>query len=180
MSDRKFPESFIKALDYTFQNEGGFSNHKADRGGATMFGITRTTASRWLRRTVSIAEMKELSHEVAADIYFNWYWLPLSCDLITNVPVAIALFDIGVVRGPGVPPRYAQKTLNALGYRTIVDGHIGPKTVKGLNQVDALAFIQMYQHFVREGFKEIVKQRPAQGVFLKGWLNRAERLEKLV
>ena len=34
---------FLKAIDIIFGNEGGYSNHRNDKGGATNFGITQAT-----------------------------------------------------------------------------------------------------------------------------------------
>ena len=40
------------------KHEGGYVNHKADKGGPTNFGVTIGTYSKWLGREATIAEVK--------------------------------------------------------------------------------------------------------------------------
>src|SRR4051812_21993848 len=88
------------ALQYVFKNEGGFSNHPADHGGATSgYGIIRAELARWRKHPVSIQDVKDMTAQEAKDIYDAWYWRPLGCDKIVDQGVATAIFDIGVVRG---------------------------------------------------------------------------------
>lgn len=169
-----------RALDYTFENEGGFSNVREDRGGATRFGITRAEASRWRKRPVSIAEMKAFPLDEAKDIYFAWYWRPLGCDKLTAPGVAIAMFDIGVVRGIAVPPKYAQRICNKYGAHLEQDGHIGPKTIAAVNAMAPNIFITDYAALCEEGFRAIAANNPSQQVFLRGWTKRAHRLLTLI
>lgn len=171
---------FEQALDYTFVNEGGFSNDAADKGGATRFGITRSEASRWFRRPVSVQEMKEFPIEEAKKIYEAWYWRPVGCDKILATGVAICMFDIGVVRGIGVPPKYAQQICNAHGAQLVVDGHVGPLTLAAMNGLDHAVFIRDFSAKAESGFRSIVANNPSQSVFQVGWVNRARRLLTLI
>lgn len=169
-----------QALDYVFHDEGGYSNHPKDHGGATNFGITRETLSRWRKTPCSAADVKAMSKEEAKDIYEAWYWKPLACDRINSVAVAIAMFDIGVVRGIGVPPKYAQEICNARGAGLVLDGHIGPKTLSAINGFQQEVFIKAFSLKAKNGFLGIVARKPSQVVFLKGWLRRANRILTLV
>lgn len=171
---------FDKALDYVFANEGGFSNVPEDRGGATRWGITREEASRWRRRSVSVAEMRSFPIEEAKEIYEAWYWLPLRCDQYHSDAMAIAMFDIGIVRGIGVPPKYAQTICDSHGFTLVIDGHIGPKTIAAMNAVDPKQFVRDFSKRARNGFLAIVASRPSQVVFIRGWLRRADRLLTLI
>jgi len=171
--------AFERALDYTFGNEGGFSNEKFDAGGATKFGITIHDLARWRHRAVSVQEVKDLKLEDAMSIYEAWYWKPLACPDIKYPGVAIAMFDIGVVRGIGVPPIYAQQICNAHGAKLTVDGHIGPKTLAVINATDPKLFVNDFADKARNGFLAIVVRKPTQARFIKGWLNRAKRLRTL-
>lgn len=173
-------DNFKKALAYTFGNEGGYDNHPADHGGATNLGITRSELSRWLGHPASIEEVKNLPRKTAEDIYFRWYWTPLSCDKIESDIVAICMFDIGVVRGIGVPPKYAQRICNANGKPLVVDGHIGPKTLAAVNSLDPAIFVRDFSHLAESGFRAIVANNPSQQVFLRGWVRRAQRLITLL
>lgn len=172
---------FDRALDYTFGNEGSYSDHPADRGGATSrYGITQEELARWRKHPVSKQDVKEMSGDEAKAIYEAWYWRPLGCDKISSPAIAICMFDIGVVRGIGVPPRYAQEICNVFGHRLVVDGKIGPKSLTAINQVNPKEFVQMFSAKARNGFLAIVAYRPSQAVFIRGWLNRAKRLLTLI
>ena len=45
-----YDKKFYTLLDYVFADEGGFSNHKNDRGGRTNFGITQTAMNEYTRK----------------------------------------------------------------------------------------------------------------------------------
>jgi lysozyme family protein len=170
-----------RALEYTFVNEGGFSDHPADRGGATSrFGIIQSELARWRKRPVSKQEVRDMSADEAKAIYDAWYWRPLGCDKIASVGVAMCVFDIGVVRGIGVPPKYMQEICNMHGTHLAVDGHVGPLTIAAVNALDPATFIRDFSAKAESGFRAIVAGRPSQSVFLKGWVNRARRLLTLI
>jgi len=90
------------------------------------------------------------------------------------------MFDIGVVRGIGIPPLYAQQICNGHGSKLAVDGHIGPLTLAAVNSILPSVFIQDFANKTRLGFLGIVASHPTQVVFLKGWLRRANRLLTLI
>jgi lysozyme family protein len=116
-----------------------------------------------------------MAEATAKSIYYARYWTPLSLDKINDAGVAICMFDIGVVRGIGVPPRYAQAIANVT-----VDGHIGEITLAAINAMKPADFITQFSAAVASGFRAIVAANPSQKVFLKGWLNRAKRLLTLI
>lgn len=174
---------FKQALKYLGVNEGGFTNHPNDKGGATNYGITRSDLARWLRRSVTVDEVKNMTYQTAADIYEAWYWKSINLDKITNQAIAIALFDMGVLRGIGWPIKQAQAICIAHGYdlgKSGADNDNGPKTQAALNAIDTKEFIEAYEGICEAGFRSIVARNPSQKVFLKGWLNRSKRLLTLV
>lgn len=171
--------AFDQAFEYTVGNEGKYSNHPNDRGGPTKYGITKSDLSRWLHQPVSPNDVKEMSLDTAKEIYEAWYWKALGCQGIINTGIAVCMFDIGVVRGIGVPPRYAQQICNAHGTHLVVDGHIGPLTLNAINETDPGAFIRDFSAKAEAGFRSIAT-KPGQSVFLKGWVNRARRLLTLI
>ena len=59
-----------------------------------------------------------------------------------------------------------------------VDGKIGPKTIKRLNQlgaIDPIAFMVTLREKHAAFYKALVKKNPSLRVFLNGWLRRANR-----
>ncbi len=168
-----------RALDFSLANEGGFVNNKFDRGGATKFGITKDTLSRWRHRSCSVQDVSFLKVDEAKAIYEAWFWNPLCCEEL-HPAVAMAMFDMGIVRGIGIPPIYAQQICNAHGSSLRVDGHMGPKTIANVNALDPKLFVNDFSNQARAGFLAIVARRPTQVRFIKGWLKRAARLKTLV
>lgn len=172
--------AFDDAFSYTVGNEGGYTNDKNDSAGPTNWGITIHDLSVYLGRPASIQEVKDMTQETAKVIYSKNYWLPLDCDKLSSTPVAECMFDIGVVRGIGVPPKYAQEICNNHGANLLLDGHIGPLTLDAINALDPGAFIRDFSTMTEAGFRAIVAGHPSQGVFLKGWVSRARRLLTLI
>lgn len=173
-------DALTKALDYTLANEGGFSNHRADRGGATMFGITQGTLSKWRGKSVTISDVMSLTQAEAKEIYREWYWRVLKCDEIHSTSVAIALFDIGVVCGPAASSRLAERVCDHREKDSSESVARGRSLTERINQVDPDTFIREFAALVEARFLYLVKLRPSQKVFERGWRKRAQRLLSLI
>ncbi len=168
------------ALSFTLGNEGGYTNHPADPGGATNFGIIQRNLDQWNGAHPELAfpgDVKDLTKEQAEAIYRADYW---RWDDITDAAVAIKLFDIGVNCGTGTSIKLLQKAVNLLAATPIgVDGHLGPKTLAAANAQAPDALLQALRK-VQEGYYQaIVDRNPSQSVFLKGWFNRAARIPEV-
>jgi len=167
--------NFQKAFKYVLGNEGKYSNHPQDKGGPTNWGIIQSEYTRWLKRPASIDDMKAMPLAHAEAIYKAKYWTPLKCDQIVSDAVATAIFDQGVNRGIGWPPKKIQMICGVT-----QDGDIGPVTLKALNAMSETDFITKFEVIVEKSYRDIVARNPSQGVFLRGWLNRAKRLLTLL
>jgi lysozyme family protein len=171
---------FDQAFAYTVGNEGGYTNDRADRGGPTNWGITIHDLSTFLGRPATIDEVQNMSIDIAKSIYLHRYWMAMGLDHIKYQPVAMCMFDIGVVRGIGVPPIYAQQICNDNGSKLAVDGHIGPLSVVEINSQNPATFVRAFALKTKNGFLGIVARNPTQVVFIRGWLRRANRLLTLL
>lgn len=171
--------NFQQALAYTLMNEGGYSEDKDDRGGATKFGVTIATLSTYLGGQATIQEVRNLSKDDAANIYYHLYWTPLCLSMVNNNSLATSIFDVGVNCGVHYSARITQSSLNALDLTVIVDGEMGFKTCEKLNQVDQGKFILTFENLLVEHYYGIVAANPKQQKFLPGWLARAGRLLSL-
>lgn len=128
--------AFEKALEHVVLVEGGYSNHPADRGGKTRYGITEAVA----RANGYTGPMVELPLEVARAIYQAQYWDTIRLDEVAALSPAIALelFDTAVNCGVAVAGRFLQQSLNAFNrggadYPDVTaDGVVGPVTVSAL------------------------------------------------
>jgi len=175
------PDALKKALKYTFVNEGGYSDVAGDSGGATSgFGIIISELSRWRGYSVSKQEVRDMPEEEANQIYYFWYWKPLELDSVNAANVSCAIFDIGVVRGIGYPPKQIQLICNDHGNHLAVDRHMGHLTLAALNAMDPSVFLRDFSSRVEAGFRAIVANNSTQAKFLKGWVNRARRLLTLI
>jgi lysozyme family protein len=121
-----------------FSFEGGFTDNPSDPGGVTMYGITEKVA----RANGYKGPMKELSKELASDIYSREYVYGPGYDkIIAEVPaIGHKLVDASVNLGTKVETKFFQKALNSLnGGKTpniAVDGQIGQSTINALKQLE--------------------------------------------
>ena len=166
-----------KMIDEVLKKEGGYVNHRSDRGGPTNFGITQKTLSNWYGKEATVFDVVNLKIETSKAIYRqNYYYIPL----INELPLEIqpVIFDSAINHGPKRAIKFIQLVINKAGFdQTSVDGIIGPQT--RLSSFKAISEMQNYliNAIVDERinfYKRIVINDKTQKVFLKGWLRRAE------
>lgn len=165
---------FEAAFKYTLGNEGEYSNHPSDHGGPTRWGIIQTEYSKYIGHPASIEEMKHLPIEHAKDIYRRQYWNALHLDRIESKNVSIALFDRSVLNGLLGCSRLVRKTL-----AVAETGKAGFDAEMGnINGTNPLAFVNRLADQCEAFHRARVASHPDQGVFLKGWLNRVDRMRR--
>lgn len=158
------------------RREGGYVDHPDDRGGPTKYGITQKTLSRYKGYSVLTREVKNLTVEVAAEIYEQNYFLGPSIHKLPN-EIQPFVFDSAVNHGPRRALKFVQSVCNQAGYTPalVVDGAMGPNTRRGAEwcqqQMEEL-FLQALCEERRNFYYLIVANNPSQKVFLKGWMNR--------
>jgi hypothetical protein len=151
--------------------EGGYSNHKNDRGGKTKYGITQAVAKNY--------GIEDLTIEQAKEIYYKKYYLKNKLDKVDNVKIALSIFDFVVNSGLyGI--RKAQQALKELGYKITIDGVIGEQTLKYLNLVNENKFLAKYHELQIKFYNTLANSKTSQKVFLKGWLNRVNSKIKYI
>lgn len=170
-----------KLIDGVIEREGGYSNHPADRGGPTNFGITEQVA----RAFGFKGDMRAMTRATAVTIYRQRFWTGPRFDQVAAIfpQLAHEMFDTGVNMGPGVAARFLQRVLNvcnrgAVDYPDITaDGQIGPMTLEALRALKAKrgekagdvlrAAIDGLQ---AARYVEIAEKNPSQEAFAWGWL----------
>jgi lysozyme family protein len=154
--------NFDAAFDLLLKHEGGFSDHAADPGGKTRFGITEAVA----REVGYRGDMRELPLDLAKRIYKDKYWDTVKAE---QLPAAVrySVFDAAVNSGPGQSAKWLQR---ALGVKD--DGVIGPQTLAAANAAnpDALRMRMLGQ---RLRFMAGLANWPA---FSRGWAVRIASL----
>lgn len=168
-------------IDEVIGREGGYSNHPADKGGPTRWGITEQVARAYGYK----GDMKTLPRDTAAAIYKRRFWTDVRFDQVAAVypKVAEEMFDTGINMGQSVAAKFLQRALNLLnmGATTYpdmtVDGLIGAMTIAGMNSFkqrrgDAgeAVLLKALDGFQVGRYADITEARPANESFFYGWL----------
>jgi lysozyme family protein len=150
--------NFLTAFDKLLKHEGGYSDHAADPGGKTRYGVTEAVAREFGYR----GDMRELPIDLAQRIYKERYWDAVQAE---NLPLDVRyiVFDGAVNSGVAQSVKWLQR---ACGVHD--DGVIGPVTIRAASTLHA------------EGLKRrILAQRlrfmaklPNWPAFSRGWANR--------
>ncbi|WP_176592042.1 glycoside hydrolase family 108 protein [Sphingobium sp. EM0848] len=168
-------------IDEVIAREGGHSNHPADRGGPTHFGITQAVA----RANGYMGDMRALPRSVAEVIYRRLYWEKPGYAFVAELAPGIAeeLFDTAVNMGPATASGFLQRALNALNrneqdYPDLkVDQAVGARTLAALGaflKLRGKAGEKVLQKALEalqgERYLALAESRPANEAFLYGWL----------
>ncbi len=157
--------------------EGGFSDHVADRGGATNKGVTIST---WRRcgydkdgdGVVGVSDLRLISdEEVIAQVLKPHYWDRCRADEISDQSLANILVDWVWASGVwGI--RFTQRIL-----RVVDDGVVGDVTLRAINSADPESLFAQIKSRREWHFRSIVAADPSQQVFLRGWLRRLGNIQ---
>ena len=163
-------------IEVILRHEGGYVDHKNDRGGATNWGITIGTYSGWLGREATKDEVRNMDRETAITIYKQNYYYGPGINHIPH-PVQAQVFDIGVNSGPKRGIKMVQRVVNLAGFGPIgADGVIGPQSVRAITEAQDKMGNYFNNALVEERLKfynGIVERNPSQKVFIRGWTKRA-------
>ena len=150
--------NFDQAFDELMRHEGGYSDHAADPGGKTRYGITEAVA----REAGYRGDMRELPIDLAKRIYRDRYWDAVRADELPEA-VRYAVFDAAVNSGPRQAIRWLQRAVGAKD-----DGIIGPMTLAAVRAADPERVL-----------RRVLAQRlrfmtglPNWGAFGRGWARR--------
>lgn len=187
-----------KFIGIVFKNEGFYSNDKTDKGGETLYGISRNKHPNWegwkivdlykkasnfpenMRRDVKLLSLKNI-------FYKSLFYDPIKADEIQDELLTLHVFDFGVTSGTVTAIKYLQKVAGAL-----ADGVIGAKTLAKVNSSQLTEkYIQERRNYYQKisdsslaayekkiGRKATTKEKFSNTnyKFLKGWLNRVDNV----
>lgn len=165
--------SFERGLALVLANEGGYSHHPADRGGATMAGITQATydvfcaAAGEPRRDV-----RDITPQEVATIYRRYYWDRARCDQLPE-PLDVVHFDAAVNHGVVAAAKLLQRTVEVDD-----DGIIGPQTLAAVQASEPRLAAQRYLTIRLRLYADIVARDHTQVVFLRGWIKRIDDVQR--
>lgn len=159
--------NFDACLAHSLAHEGGWSDHKADPGGATMKGITLATYRAWKGKSATKQDLRNISDAEVAAIYRAWYWQPMRCD---DLPAGLDLvaFDAAINSGPSRSAKWLQSALGVA-----ADGRVGPATVAAANAAVTSTAIKA-ACAKRMTFLKGLRTWPTFG---KGWSRRVTEVE---
>jgi lysozyme family protein len=102
--------SYDAALARLLAHEGGYTNHPADPGGPTNFGITIDDYRKYVKPGATAADVRAMRLEEAKQIYRAKYWDAQRCD---ELPAGVdyAVFDYGVNSGVGRSGKVLRRVL---------------------------------------------------------------------
>lgn len=168
-------------INEVIEREGGYSNHPADRGGPTHWGITQSVA----RTNGYAGDMRALPRATAEAIYRRLYWDAPKFSFVAEMAPSVAaeMFDTGVNMGVAVAGQFLQRALNALNrnerdYPDLkADGAVGTKSLAALGAYRKVrgaageaVLLKAIEALQGERYIALAESRPANEAFLYGWL----------
>lgn len=146
---------FTKMLAFVLEHEGGFVNHRHDKGGATNKGVTQNTYNSYRKQKgLATRSVKDITSEEAREIYYNNY-KECGADKISDPRLAMCVFDWANHSGSN------NKALQ--------------RALKECNG-DVDKFIQMRSDFLHS----LIEKDRTQEDFRDGWDNRIKDLKSFV
>jgi hypothetical protein len=147
------PINLARALKFTLNWEGGYSDDPDDAGGATNMGITQGTYNAWLgSHSKPHKAVRYIAREEVETIYFERYWFPSKAGQF-EWPLSLAIFDTAVNFG-------------LTRAKEFLKGNRG----KPVERARVIVERRIAWRHSR------VASKPSQSKFLKGWLRRDNAL----
>tara|TARA_R100000664_G_C2753270_1_gene140659 strand:+ start:706 stop:1230 length:525 start_codon:yes stop_codon:yes gene_type:complete len=162
-------ENFDRSLSVVLEHEGGYVNHPDDPGGRTNKGITQKVYEKYLGRSVTEKEMKNINIEDVKIIYKNNYWDKVKGDELF-LGIDFSVFDWAVNSGVSRASKALQKIVGVKS-----DGFIGPQTLKAMSSGNTQVIIEQ----LAESREDFYKRLSTFDTFGKGWLSRNHKTLKL-
>lgn len=155
--------SYDAALARLLAHEGGYTNHPADPGGPTNFGITIYDYRKYVRPGASAADVKAMRLDEAKAIYRAKYWDAQRCD---ELPAGVddAVFDYGVNSGIGRSGKVLRRCLKLADNTSVVTDAV----IVAARAADAKALIGA----ICDERLRFLQSLRTWGVFGKGWGRR--------
>jgi lysozyme family protein len=150
---------FQRCIDHVLAEEGGLSDHPADPGGLTQYGISK--------RGYPTLDIANLTLADAQAIYHRDYWQRIHGDQLPS-GLDLLMLDCAVNQGPVTAIKLLQRTL-----RINDDGLIGPATLTAAfaampGLLDAFAAERALRY----------ELNPNEATFGRGWYRRLLRMHR--
>lgn len=162
-------------LNFVFKNEGAYSNHKDDKGGATMWGVTKIEWEKYHGKKFTDEEIRQMKLEDAAIIFKTKYYDYAGLDDITDKYKATAIFDQCINWGVQVGVDFAAEASGLKTHKSIM------LTVEEIDRINAMDRVTFVNRFADIAIAKYTKHGwlPWNWAFRKGWIARGQRLKTL-
>ena len=150
--------NFKTFIERVLAHEGSYSDHSADPGGETNWGVTKRTAV----ANGYTASMRSMTREQAREIYRVAFWQRVRGDEY-DPAIGFQLFDAAVNHGIGNAARMLQRAVGV-----VDDGAIGNVTLAAINAKDKNDVVLSF-NAERLEFYTALSTFPTFG---KGWVRR--------
>ena len=173
--------NFYNIIETVLKHEGGFVDHPNDPGGATNHGISL----RYLQQRGDLLgdidgdgdidhnDIRAMTRENAIDIYKIGFWDKYKLEDLHHGSVQEKIFDMVVNMGARQAYKLAQRAAVYLGQNIVVDGIVGPNTLKAINECEPKYFLQELRYRQAEFYLDLVNNNTKFKPFRDGWLRRA-------
>lgn len=163
-------ETYEKALANVLRHEGGYTNHPADPGGPTNFGITIYDYRLYIDKNGTAQDVKNMSIEQAKTIYRSKYWDVCRCD---DLPAGLdyTVFDLGVNSGVGRAGEFLRRALDLPTSPKIISNEV----VAAVHKKPATDLIHAI-NTMRLSFLKRLKTWPTFG---RGWSRRVSEVKAI-
>lgn len=170
--------------------EGGLDDHPSDPGGVTKYGVCirflKDFAERepellrgiGIEKPITRQTILDLYKAQAKEIFYHEFWLGNRLEdlALTHPNCAFVVYDTAVNMGSAYAKKLLQQAIGGL----VVDGVWGRKTWAAIDTAKDKATALKMITLRKERYKYLAEKNQKLSVFLKGWLNRANDLEKLI
>ena len=151
-------------MSYILLFEGGFSDVLDDPGGATNYGITQQTYDEYrFNKNYKQQSVKYITMEEVYDCYYKTYYLKSGCDTLPPV-ISFVHMDASINFGILKSKKLLLQTLNDVKIDSSNDKEMAIKYIDTREQ-------ERYN---------IVKRNEKKRKFLRGWLNRDEKIKNII
>jgi lysozyme family protein len=159
--------NFARSLEAVLKEEGGYSNHPKDPGGATNLGVTQRVYDAWLKNNGKAPRsVRDIARAEVESIYYQQYWLAVRGDQLPD-GVDLAMFDYAVNSGPGRAIKDLQRVLGVK-----VDGGIGNVTLAAVAAADPIKLV----NDLLDTRMRFLKDLSTWSTFGRGWSVRVSRV----
>lgn len=163
---------YRKLIPFILKFEGGYVNDPADSGGPTNKGVTLNTFRSVYGRAKTINDLKHMTDNEWRHIFKLLYWDKCKADDISDQSIANMLVDFAWHSGVTTAIKKLQKIVGVTS-----DGICGVQTIGAINSRYAPETFNLLKAARMKYLQGIVKNKPSQTRFMKGWTKRVNAIE---